>query len=243
MTEEQRRAAEARAAAVAQRADRPSQRRCSRDLGTPSVARAPLTRMEFRELTIDGNPMLQFNGYATVTERDYDMWDMFGPYTESVAASAPAVALASNPDVAFLINHRGMTLARTKSGTLQLGADSLGMPVEAVLDPRNTDVANLRIAMDRRDIDEMSFAFAITRGEWNADYTAYRIEEFDIDRGDVSVVNYGANPFTSAALRGASKPEMLRDLSPADLRRWESELRAVMRAKGVLPLPTLEDAV
>jgi hypothetical protein len=34
------------------------------------------------------------------------------------------------------------------------------------------------------------------RGTWSPDYTAYRIEQVDIDRGDVSVVNYGANPAT-----------------------------------------------
>lgn len=197
-----RAAARARAAAVAAPADRPSQRRCSVEAAAPALARAPLSRFEFREVLLDGKPMLQFEGYATVTERGYEMWDFYGPYTEIVSASAPAVALASSPDVAFLINHRGMTLARTKSGTLTLGSDDVGMPVKAMLDPRHSDVGDLRIAMERGDIDEMSFAFVITRGQWSPDYMEYRIEEFDLDRGDVSVVNYGANPFTSATLRG-----------------------------------------
>ncbi len=47
----------------------------------------------------------------------------------------------------------------------------------------------------------MSFAFRIVRGEWSPDYTQYRILEVDLDRGDVSAVNYGANPNTSISAR------------------------------------------
>jgi HK97 family phage prohead protease len=198
------RAAQKRAASAVAPADRPSRRRCAADVAAPPLARAALTRMEFREVMHNGQAMLQFDGYANVTERGYEMWDWAGPYTEVVDAAAPSIALASNPDVAFLINHGGMTLARTKSGTMTLGADNEGQSVRAFLDPRHSDVANLRIAMERGDVDEMSFAFVIVRGQWSPDYMEYRILEYDIDRGDVSVVNYGANPFTSASLRGKS---------------------------------------
>lgn len=234
-------AAQARAAAVAAPADRPASRRCSQDTTASPTARAPLSEVTFRDATVDGKDVIQFAGYATVTERGYDMWDMFGPYTEIVSASAPAVALAADPDVAFLINHGGMTLARTKSSTLRLFADTTGMGVEATLDPRQSAVSDLRIAMERGDIDEMSFAFRITRGQWSPDYTEYRIEGFDIDRGDVSAVNYGANPFTSAAIRAAARPDLLRSLPAPELRRWERELRSALRSKGLRPAMALED--
>jgi len=39
------------------------------------------------------------------------------------------------------------------------------------------------------------------RGQWSPDWTHYRILEVDIDRGDVSAVNFGANPFTSTGVR------------------------------------------
>jgi hypothetical protein len=32
----------------------------------------------------------------------------------------------------------------------------------------------------------MSFAFRIKEGRWSPDYSEYRINEYDIDRGDVS---------------------------------------------------------
>jgi hypothetical protein len=39
---------------------------------------------------------------------------------------------------------------------------------------------------------------------WSPDYTEYRIDAFDIHRGDVSIVGYGANPATTAELRTPS---------------------------------------
>jgi hypothetical protein len=47
----------------------------------------------------------------------------------------------------------------------------------------------------------MSFAFRIEAGQWSPDYTEYRISRYDIHRGDVAIVGYGANPYTAAALR------------------------------------------
>jgi len=47
----------------------------------------------------------------------------------------------------------------------------------------------------------MSFAFMLTKGWWSDDFETFWITEVDINRGDVSAVNYGANPFTSIAAR------------------------------------------
>jgi hypothetical protein len=45
----------------------------------------------------------------------------------------------------------------------------------------------------------MSFAFRIESGQWSPDYTEYRINRYDIHRGDVAIVGYGANPYTGAS--------------------------------------------
>jgi phage head maturation protease len=55
-------------------------------------------------------------------------------------------------------------------------------------------------------VDEMSFAFRIESGQWSPDYTEYRINRFDIHRGDVAIVGYGANPYTVGSLRQESAP-------------------------------------
>jgi HK97 family phage prohead protease len=179
-------------------ADRPRQRRCLERAGSPAVARAMLHGVEVREQAADGDTSaaLHFRGYASVTETPYDMWDMFGPYTETIASTAFDQTLADSADVAFLLNHGGMTLARTASGTLRLEADDTGLLTDADLDPQNSVVRDLMSGVRRGDLSEMSFAFRIVRGQWSPDFTAYRIEQVDMDRGDVSVVNYGANPDT-----------------------------------------------
>jgi uncharacterized protein len=145
----------------------------------------------------DGAGTLILAGYASVTERPYDM----GFYTETIAAGAFKKTLSEDPDVQLLINHEGLPLARTTTGSLRLTEDGKGLHIEADLDPDDPDVARLAPKMARGDVDEMSFAFRAVRQEWDDDYTERRLSEVSIDRGDVSVVSYGANPATSVSLR------------------------------------------
>jgi phage head maturation protease len=89
-----------------------------------------------------------------------------------------------------------MTLARTASGTLTIGVDDVGLWYEPRLDPQNSVVRDVMSGVRRGDLDESSFAFRIKAGQWSPDYMAYRITQVDLHRGDVSTVNYGANPAT-----------------------------------------------
>jgi HK97 family phage prohead protease len=176
-------------------ADRPRSRRCLERDGAPALARAHLFGVEVRD-TPDADGSVGFRAYASVTETAYSMWDMFGPYDETIAADAFDQTLADNADVAFLLNHGGMTLARTASGTLALGVDDAGLWYEPRLDPQNSVVRDVLSGVRRGDLNESSFAFRIVRGTWSPDFMAYRIEQVDMHRGDVSIVNYGANPAT-----------------------------------------------
>jgi hypothetical protein len=146
-----------------------------------------------------GGDKLTFTGYACVTEQGYEMQDWLGPYDEVVRSGAFTKTLSEGADVPFLVNHQGLTLARTKSGTLRLAEDETGLHTEAELDPASPHVQALRSAMDRGDVDEMSFAFWVTRQQWSPDFTQRDILEVNLNKGDVSVVNYGANPATAGA--------------------------------------------
>lgn len=159
-----------------------------------SERRAHLSKPELRD-NPDGT--LTLIGYASTTNQPYDM----GWYDEQIDRGAFKKTLAEDPDVQLLINHTGLPLARTKSGTLRLSEDNVGLRVEADLDPEDPDVQSLRRKMMRGDIDQMSFAFTPTRQSWNDDYTKRSIVEANIHRGDVSVVNQGANPNTSVSMR------------------------------------------
>lgn len=174
----------------------------------------------------EDNPnIVNFFGHASVTGKSYEMYGgpEEGGWDETVARGAFKKTLSESPDVAFLLNHGGMTLARTKSGTLNLAEDKIGLAVNAALDRRISVVNDLTVAMDRRDLDEMSFAFRVTQDEWlDAEGNAVpwwdlsgiqrNIKEVSLAYGDVSVVNYGANPFTDAGLRAAELVGALREL-------------------------------
>lgn len=179
---------------------------------------------------VDGKSYRALRGYASVTAVEYDMrW-----YVEEIAPGAFDKTLREKPDVVLLVNHEGLPLARTKAGDLDLQADTTGLLCEAPrLDPEDPDVARLAKKMDAGHLDEMSFAFRIERQEWNEDYSKRYITEVSLHRGDVSVVNYGANPNTSVSLRGAELLARLDDLSP-------EEQRAVHERLGVLLQPTDE---
>lgn len=160
-------------------------------------------QMRAQEVKVDGKTFVEVSGCASAYERGYAMWDGFGPYTEVVALGAGAKTLAASPDVSFLVNHKGLTMARTANGTLTLAEDEAGLQSVARLNPKRTDCADLIEAIRDGDVTEMSFAFRIVEGTWSPDYTEYRITEYNIDRGDVSAVNYGANPHTSIEARSA----------------------------------------
>jgi phage head maturation protease len=84
-----------------------------------------------------------------------------------------------------------------------------GLEADAWLNPKRQDVADLIIATDDGNIDQMSFAFMLEEGWWSEDFSQFKITKLDINRGDVSAVNYGANPYTSIAARSR---EILDDL-------------------------------
>lgn len=173
----------------------------------------PTRGFELRELPDGtGGTFVLCTGYASITcaEHDddsaaYDMEDAYGPWVESIMRGAFRKTLAENADVAFLVNHSGVTMARTKPGTLKLAEDTTGLHYEARLNPTRPDVQILRAAVEEGAIDESSFAFRVVRQEWSEDYERRWITEVNLDKGDVSPVNYGANPHTGGqplAVRG-----------------------------------------
>ncbi|QBI98648.1 capsid maturation protease [Mycobacterium phage Bobby] len=194
----------------------------------PEHRAIPMDRMEVREDSDENTLVLE--GYASTFEQ-YEMYG--GPsngygWIEQLDRRAFDKTLREKPDLHLLVNHAGTPLARTKSGTLDLSVDDKGLKVVARLDKRDPDVQSLAVKMERGDMDEMSFAFRVKAQKWEAtdefpedDQALRTITEVSLHKGDVSVVNFGANPTTSVGLR--SLPEALRFLAEAD----EDELAEV----------------
>ncbi len=181
----------------------------------------------------DGQIILE--GYAAT----YDPYDCHGGpqgggWVEQLAQTAFDETLAAKPDVQLLINHTGTPLARTTSGTLKLTRDSHGLRVWASLDESDPDVQALVPKMRRGDMDEMSFAFRVNDQSWNTSYSHRTINSLSLEKGDVSVVNYGMNPATKAVI--ADAVGMLAQLSNKELVELRSvvDVAKVRRAQAVL---------
>jgi HK97 family phage prohead protease len=164
------------------------------------------------------------------------MCDFFGEYMEVIAPSAFDKTLAANPDVNFLVNHTGVAMARTTAGTLELSVDEVGLRAVAYLNPTRPDVLVLKGAIDDGSVDEMSFAFCIEAGIWSPDYTQFTITEVDLDRGDVSAVNYGANPNTSISARAKQVFEGIEHLSGVPLKIAAERAAAKLAAETPKPV-------
>jgi HK97 family phage prohead protease len=171
---------------------------------------------------------LTMSGYASVTGENngYTIQDWLGEYKEVIVPGAFKRTLNNNDDVKLLLNHDGLALARTKSGTLNLReitdpdddplqAGWTGLWCEASLEPRSGMVNDVRLAMERGDLDEMSFAFQAVDQEWSPDFTQRNITEAKLF--DVSVVTYPANPATSATIRGIEAVDSLSDDAAKEL--------------------------
>lgn len=145
-------------------------------------------------------------GYAATWDTWYDVAGG-APYgwAETISRGAVSKSLAERDDVRFLINHDGLPLARTKSGTMTLAADDLGLFVDIPnLDVTNPRAQELRSALERGDVDQMSWAFMVTRQQWNSDYTERTILETRMF--DVSAVTFPANPATIIGLSANAEP-------------------------------------
>lgn len=136
-------------------------------------------------------------GYAAVFNQEVDIGGMF---REVIEAGAFRAAIGRD-DVVFLVNHDGLPLARTRSGTLKLSEDDKGLRIETTLDPEDPDVKSIVGKMKRGDLDKMSFAFWPVRQEWDdsKDPPLRTIKEASLH--DVSIVTTPAYEGTDIGLR------------------------------------------
>jgi len=242
-------AAAARAAGMKQRSHRPKERRSSpepgagrnRVVGSGVAFRAPVADVEdgadggdvqetagLRIVERNGLQCVPVGGYAYKSETGYEMYDWYGPYTEVVTAGASSKTLAAGPRVEYVLNHNrsgGAPMALTENDMLVLVEDEIGLDYTAYVDPTRSDVADMLKAIERRDLTQASFKFWITAGQWSPDYTEFRINEIDLDGGDVSSVNFGANPAATTGFRSAGRGDV--PAAPAvDLERIRARARA-----------------
>lgn len=163
-------------------------------------------------------------GYAAVFNSDSEN---LGGFIERIDPRAFDDVLED--DVRALINHDdNMILARTSSGTLSLSIDERGLSYEFEV-PNTTYGNDLLVSVQRGDISQSSFGFAVAEDEWERGDVRRRTIKKVARLYDVSPVTYPAYPDTSVAMRSLSQFEA-QDEQTQKLHEYEEEQAHLTRA-------------
>ena len=122
--------------------------------------------LEFRAVDNEGEKIIE--GHAAVFNRQTSVGGFFYEVIESGAFDK-----ADLRDVPLMVNHdfSKIPLARSRrnngNSTLTLSVDEVGLAIRAKLDVEsNADARALYSAVERGDLDGMSFAFIVDGEEW-----------------------------------------------------------------------------
>lgn len=185
------------------------------------------------EVRSDGNTI---TGYGAV----FNVETVIGSYfREKIAPGAFSGSLGA--DVRSYFNHDSNNiLGRTKSGTLRIAQDDTGLSYD--VDLPDTQIArDLRVSMDRGDVDGSSFAFNVIRETWDDETgklplrTIHEAELFEV--GPVTTPAY---PDAKVALRSleAAKEEREKaehNAAQAKARISARKAESEQRFRGIKP--------
>lgn len=156
--------------------------------------------MERRFFDFSGIEMRQtddqrtITGYAAIFNAlSEEMWG----FREKIAPGAFSETLSG--DIRALWNHdTSIVLGRTRAGTLRVAEDDRGLRIE--IDAPQSAHQQIE-ALERGDVDQMSFGFRATGEEWtNDDHGPIRTLT-GIELLEVSPVTFPAYPATSVSVR------------------------------------------
>lgn len=175
----------------------------------------------------DGN--VRVSGYAAVFNQETNIGDYF---IEVIERGAFTDAIGRD-DVVFLINHEGLPLARTRSGTLTLSEDERGLKVDAMLDTSDPDVMTIVPKMKRGDLDKMSFAFYPELQRWDetGDLPKRYIQKVRL--ADVSIVTTPAYDGTEIGLRSLEAHRKQTARSDANKNNPARRMRMSAKLRGI----------
>lgn len=172
---------------------------------------------------------VKVEGYAAVFGQETNI----GGYFREVIEKGAFSEAIGRDDVVFLINHEGLPLARTRSGTLTLTEDDHGLKMATTLDPEDPDVKSIVGKMKRGDLDKMSFAFIPEVQEWDesGDVPLRTIKRASLY--DVSVVTTPAYDGTEIGLRCLEAHRKARNYQAAAARVLKRKAEQDHRIRGL----------
>lgn len=149
-----------------------------------------------------------------------------GPFRERIARGAFAKTIRES-DVRMLVQHEpAAVVARTKTGTLSLREDEVGLAFEARLNPADPDAQRLVAKLRDGLVDQMSFGFSTIRDsmdteEVDGEETVVRTLQ-EVRLWEISPVTFPAYPQTDVQLAEAAVP--------IEVRQRAEELRTAIPA-------------
>ena len=165
----------------------------------------------------------------------YDSMTDMGWYDEIIAAGA--LDGTDLKDVRFLVNHNTdmIPLARSRNNnensTMQMSVDEKGMEIRVDLDTENNaEAKSLYSAVERGDLDGMSFMFSVDGDKWDdieSDHPTRTITKLG-KVFEVSAVTFPAYEATSISARGL---DSALDSAKSSLENVKAEARAIERKK------------
>ena len=205
------------------RRQRKGARRRAVPLG-PEVRHFSAKGLEVRSSS-DGNQAI-VRGSAIMYDTPYVVHDPWGEFEERMRAGCATNLLSRGVDCRLLLNHDGLAMARTVSGTLDLIDTAASLDMEARLDLRQHLANDFVIATERGDMSEMSVGMIVGRDEWGESEgrETRDVEELS-DLLDVSGVTYAASPTTNLEMAQRMAAQMPIE-SRARLRRLEVAVRS-----------------
>lgn len=191
---------------------------------------------ELRVARKDGQ-LPTIKGHAAVFDTlSVEMWGFY----EEIAPGAFADSIANGDDVRALFNHNmDVVLGRTKSGTLRLREDEVGLLSE--IDPPDTQHARDVVSLiERGDVTQMSFSFVVLSDKWRIDDNERYVRRIlQAKLYDVSPVTYPAYPATDVSVRATDgRHPVLGEIPviPADLVQARQAAAGDGQAQGRLDL-------
>jgi HK97 family phage prohead protease len=158
----------------------------------------PVIDLEVLDGERSGTKGFTIRGHAAVfNRRSHDL----GGFTELIAPGFFTRVLDADPDVHALWDHNTeRVLARTRNKTLELREDPIGLHNWMRVAPTSF-AADLKVLMQRGDIDQQSFAFTVEKDKWEQDKESGEITRTLVEaKGlyDVTITAQGAYPQTGA---------------------------------------------
>ena len=152
-------------------------------------------------------------GYASVFNVGSIIYDPVADkkFIETIKPGAFTKTIAER-DILFLVNHNNMDipLGRTKSGTLQLMEDNVGLNYRLNLPQSRKDIKE---SVQRKDMSGMSFAFWVTKDKWYTNEGMLHRDVLEAACDEISLCSDPAYTETTCSIvRSAEKSPELRAL-------------------------------